>query len=144
MAVSYTAENVLSGTFGELWLNGEEIAQATKFSAELGKNFEDINMPRSLVVGKKLTGIEPTGEVTLNKVDSKLAKMEADALKAGKSLSHTFIGLLSDPNGLGEERVALYGVKFEKATIMDWERGSLSEENYSFTFTDWEYLDSID
>lgn len=143
MAQTFNADNVLSGTYGEVWLNGEYIAQATKFRAELTKNFEDVKLPRSLVVGKKLSGIETEGEITLSKVDSKIAKMEADALKNGKSLSHTIIGKLADPNGLGNERVVLYGVKFEKATLADWENGSLGEENYSFTFSDWDYLDSI-
>ena len=39
--------------------------------------------------------------------------------------------------------IAAYGCKVEKATLADWESGSLGEENYSFTFEDWEYLDAI-
>lgn len=144
MAQTFNADNVLSGTYGELWLDGEYVAQITAFRAELTKNFEDVKMPRSLVVHKKLSGIETEGEITLAKVDSSLAKTEADALKSGKSLSHTIIGKLADPNGKGEEKIVLYDVKFEKATLADWENGSLGEENYSFTFGDWDYQDAID
>lgn len=143
MAQTFNADNVINGAYGELWLNGEYVAQVTKFRAELTKNFEDVKMPRSLVVHKKLSGIETEGELTLAKVDSSLAKMEADALAEGKSLSHTIIGKIADPNGLGEERVTLYDVKFEKATLADWENGSLGEENYSFTFSRWAYLNAI-
>lgn len=141
---AFLDDNVINGTFGELWLNGEYVAQVTKLRAEVTKNFEDVARPRTLMAGKKLTSIESEGEVTLAKVDSALAKAEADALAQQKSLSHTIIAKLADPGALGEERIALYGVKFEKATLMDWENGSLGEENYSFTFDSWEYLDAID
>lgn len=143
MAQTFVDDNVINGTYGEMWLDGEYVAQVTKVRAELTKNFEDVKRARSLIVGKKLSGIETEGEVTLNKVDSKLAKSEADALAQGKSLSHTIISKLADPEALGYERVAFYGVKFEKATLADWENGSLGEENYSFTFSGWEYLDAI-
>lgn len=143
MAATFTDDNVINGTYGEMWLDGVYVAQVTKVRAELTKNFEDVKRARSLVVGKKLSGIETEGEVTLSKVDSNLAKAEADALAEGKSLSHTIISKLADPGAIGFERIALYGVKFEKATLADWENGSLGEENYSFTFDSWKYMDAI-
>lgn len=50
---------------------------------------------------------------------------------------------LADPDALGEERVVLYGCKFSKATLMDWEGGKVTEESYDFSFEDWDFLDSI-
>lgn len=44
---------------------------------------------------------------------------------------------------LGGERVAFYGCKLDKAILTDWEAGKNGEESYSFTFEDWEILDSV-
>lgn len=144
MSSTFNDANVINGTYGECWLDGEYMAQVTKLRAELTKNYDDVKRARSLVVGKKLTSIDTEGEVTLAKIDSTIAKTEADALKEGKSLTHTIISKLADPAAMGHERIALYGVQFEKATLADWENGSLGEESYSFTFSDWEYLDAIE
>lgn len=144
MATTFDSTNVINGTYGECWVDGEVMAQVTKLRIELTKNYDDVKRARSLVVGKKLTSIDTEGEVTLAKIDSSIAKKEADALKEGKSLTHTIISKLEDPAALGAERIAIYGVQFEKATLADWEHSSLGEENYSFTFSDWEYLDAIE
>ena len=50
---------------------------------------------------------------------------------------------LEDPDALGAERVFLYGCKFNKATLMDWEAEKETEESYDFTFEDWDFLDLI-
>lgn len=144
MAQTFTDDNVFNGTYGELWLDGEYVAQVTKFRAEVTGNYEDVKRAGSLIVGKKLAGLETEGEVALSKVDSKIAKAESEAFKAGRALSHTIIGKIADPGAVGHERIQLSGVKFEKATLADWENGSLGEENYSFTFSEWKWLDSTE
>lgn len=62
-------------------------------------------------------------------------------LKAGKAPSFTIITKIEDPDAIGAERIALYGCKFDKMILADWERKKVSEEAYSFTFEDWELLD---
>jgi hypothetical protein len=140
---NFNSENVISGTYGEVWIDGEYMAESTKCRLEVTIDYEDVRRPRKLMPGKKMTGINGEGEITLNKVSSTVAKKVSDKIKAGQTPSFTIISKLDDPDSLGAERIAAYGCKFEKATLADWESGSLGEENYSFTFEDWEYLDAI-
>ena len=66
----------------------------------------------------------------------------SEKLKKGKSPSFTIISKIDDPDAIGAERVALYGCKFDKMIITDWERKKIGEESYSFTFEDWDLLDT--
>ncbi len=138
----FDSEQVMAGTWGEVWIDDTYMAEVTKFRAEVNASYEDVKRARHLMVGKKLVSLEGEGEVTLHKVTSFLMKKISDSLKEGKSPSFKIIGKLNDPNAAGGERIALYNCKFEKTTLADWENGSIGEESYSFTFEDWEVLDA--
>ena len=75
--------------------------------------------------------------VGLNPGDTIVSSAAAD-IKAGKVPDITIESSWNDPNGSGEQRIAVKHVKFEKVTLMDWEAGSIGEESYSFTFSDYE------
>lgn len=139
----FNSDQVMLGTWGEVWVEGEYLAEVTAFRAEINISYEDISKVRSLMAGKKMTGIDGAGEVTMHKVSSFLMKKVADLLKEGKSPDFTIISKLDDPNAVGSERVVCYHCKFEKTTLADWEHGSIGEESYSFTFEDWDILDSV-
>lgn len=139
----FTADQVINGTWGEVWFNDTYMAEVISFKLEINANYTSITRTRHLVDGQKLTGIEPKGEVKLHKVSSYVAKLVSDALKAGKSPSFKIISKLSDPDAAGAERVVAYGCKFDKAVLADWEAGKNGEESYSFTAEDWDYLDTI-
>ena len=51
---------------------------------------------------------------------------------------------LDDPEAYGCERVRLKHVKFSKIPITGWEVGSIVEEEWPFSFTGVEWLDSIE
>jgi hypothetical protein len=126
------------GTWGQVWVDGELLSEATKFRAEVTINYEDVSMARNLMTGKKITGLEGEGEITLHKVSSFVMDKIAADIKKGIVPDITIESSMQDPAGLGEERIAVKHVKFEKITLADWERGSLGEESYSFTFSDYE------
>ena len=86
---------------------------------------------------------EGKGSVKLHHVRTNIAKKMSDAIKSGRTLSVKIIMRLEDPDALGAERVVLYGCKFNKATLMDWEAEKETEESYDFTFEDWDFLDLI-
>ena len=129
---------VWNGTWGQVWVDGELMSEATKFRAEVNLNYEDVAMMRNLMKGKKLTGIEGEGEITLHKVSSFVTNKIAADIKKGIVPDITIESSIQDPAGLGEERIAVKHVKFEKITLADWENGNLGEESYSFTFSDYE------
>ena len=123
----YTSDQVFNGTYGELWVDGDYMAEAEAVKAEVNLSYESIPRARSLTDGKKLTGIEGKGEIKLKK---------------GKSPNFTIISKIEDPDAIGAERMALYNCKFDKMILADWERKKVGEESYSFTFEDWELLDT--
>ena len=63
-------KNIMNGSWGEVWIDGEYMAEVKSFKAEVELEFEDINLPRELGKHKKLTGYEGTGEVVLYHVTS--------------------------------------------------------------------------
>lgn len=138
----FDSEQVMNGTWGELWIDDEYMAEVKKFRAEINASYEDVKRTRHLMIGKKLTSLAGEGEVGLYRVSSFLSKKIADSLKEGRTPEFKIIGKLDDPNSIGAERVVLYNCKFEKSTLADWESGSLAEESYSFTFEDWDILDA--
>ena len=138
----YTSDQVFNGTYGEVWFDGDYMAETESLKAEVDLSYESVSRARNLADGKKLIGIEGKGEVKLKKVSSYVTKKMSGKLKKGKSPSFTIISKIDDPDAIGAERVALYGCKFDKMILADWERKKVGEESYSFTFEDWELLDT--
>ncbi len=138
----YTSDQVFNGTYGEVWFDGDYMAETESLKAEVDLSYESVSRVRNLTDGKKLIGIEGKGEAKLKKVSSYVTKKMSGKLKKGKSPSFTIISKIADPDAIGAERVALYGCKFDKMILADWERKKTGEESYSFTFEDWELLDT--
>ena len=137
------SNRVMNGSFGEAWVDDDYLGEVEAGKAELDVTYGDISRPRHLIDGKKLKKMEGKGSLKMYHVRSNSAKRMSDALKQGRTLSVKIIMRLEDPDAYGAERVALYGCKFGKATLMDWEAGKETEDSYDFTFEDWEFLDFI-
>lgn len=137
----FESSQVFNGTFGELWFDGDYMAETTSCKATVDISYESIPRVRNLIDGKKMTGMEGKGEVKLSKVSSYVTKKMSSQLKAGRTPSFTIITKIDDPDAIGAERIALYGCKFDKMILADWERKKNAEESYSFTFENWELLD---
>lgn len=143
MAKEFSPEQTINGTWGEAWLDGEYLAQVTALKAEASLKKTAITMVQKLQEGQKVTGLEMKGEVKMHKINSAVMTKMSAAFKKGKMMTCTIITNLNDPDALGAERVALYGCLFEKLILADWEAGKMCEENYSFTFEDWDILQAI-
>lgn len=143
MAQYYAEENVINGTFAELWINGELLANATAFQAKISLKTADVNMLGTLAKHTKVIGYEGKGTLKLNKVDSMFIKLMADNIKKGKQTKVTIISKLADPDAMGVERVCIKDATFEELTLADWEGKKNGEESVPFSFSDYEVLDSI-
>lgn len=133
---------VRSGTFGSLWLDGELVAECYGCQAKLNKTKEDVARCRTLVAGKKMTGLSGTGSVRIYNATSRLITAESAALKSGKDLRHTIITNLDDPDNPSNQRIALKEVSFDDLTLADWEAAKLGTIEAPFTFDDWEVIDA--
>ena len=98
---SYNPAQVLNGTFGEVWLNDEYLAETTGLEAKASVKKSDVSMVRRLSPGKKVTGVENKGTLKLNHVSSNIKKKIADAIADGKTPTFTIISALADPDAIG-------------------------------------------
>lgn len=143
MPKEFKAEQVINGTWGEAWLDGDYLAQVTGLKAEVPLKKTAVGMVQRLQEGQKMTGLELKGEIKLHKINSTIMKKMSENFKRGKMMTCKIISNLKDPDALGGERVVLYDCLFDKLILADWEQGKMGEESYSFTFSDWDILQSI-
>lgn len=137
-------EQVINGSYGEAWLDGDYLAEIKGLEAKIAIEYEDIDRPRRLGKGKKMIGFEGTGTLKLHKVTSRFIKLLSDNLKQGKQTSFTVISKLDDPDALGAERIMIKNVTLEELTLANWEAKTTGEEEIPFSFDDWEPMDLID
>lgn len=136
------AKRVINGTYGEVWLDGDKVAECTACQAKVELTKESVNLCGQLMEDSKLVSAKGTGSLTLLKVDSGMAQRLAGVLN-GVDRRFTIIEKLRDPDSFGAERVALYGVSFDDLTLADWEAAKQGSVTAPFTFTRYEYLDMI-
>ncbi|WP_329756893.1 phage tail tube protein [Allisonella histaminiformans] len=139
---SFNAQQVMSGTQGEVWINGKYMAQVNAFKAEIKLIKEEVNQVKRMGKQYKTTGWEGTGNVKMNHVSSYFMDLMADNVRNGRQTVCTIIAKLDDPDAVGAERIVIRDATFDKLTLMDWEAKKLTEDDYDFTFTDFDTLDT--
>ncbi len=139
----FKPEQVISGTWGELWYDGEYMAEIVGGKAEITYKKTGIQQACRMMEGQKITGLEAKGEFKIYHINSTVMKKELEAVNKGKTATHTIIMKLADPDALGAEKIAFYNCVLDKVILMDFESGKMGERTYGFTFDRWELLESI-
>lgn len=138
-----TAKRVINGTWGEVWMDGEKIAECTACQIKVGKNKTTVNLCGQFMDDSKATNGSGTGSLTLYHVDSGFARKMVD-LQTGVDQRFTLISKLADPDSYGAERVAVYNLSFDDLTLADWQAATVGTVTAPFTFSRYEYLDMIE
>ena len=138
-----SAKRVVSGTWGEVWLDGDKVSECYGLQAKVSFNKEDIALCGQMASDKKVTSIECTGSLRMHKVTSRMALAIGENIRNGKDVRFTIVSKLKDPDAYGAERVVLSNVSFDDLTLADWEAKSVGKVECPFTFTDYEFLDEI-
>lgn len=138
-----SAKRVISGTYGEVWVDGEKIAECTACQAKVAKNKQTVNLCGQFMDDTKVTSGSGTGSLTLYKVDSGFIQRQRE-LQNGVDVRCTIISKLRDPDSFGAERVALYNVSFDDLTLADWQAATMGTVTAPFTFSRYELLDTIE
>ena len=134
----FNAQQVMSGTQGEIWIDGKYMAEVTAFNAEVKLVKEEVNQVKTMFKQYKITGCEGTGNVKMNHVSSYFINLMADNIRNARQTVVTIRVKLDDPDAVGREEVIIRDATFDKLTLMDWEAKKLHEDDYDFTFTDFE------
>lgn len=136
-------QNVLNGTFVEIWLDDEVVAEATALQAKVEFQTEDLKFAGDLFQHRKVVGYKGSGSLSMHKVSTRFQKAVSDTMKTGKERYYTLIYKLDDPAVDGQERVVLKDVAFDDLTIIDLEVGTTMKLEVPFSFSDYDFLDSI-
>jgi len=143
MSKKPTAPRTISGTHGYLYWDGEIIFEVTSFEAKIKPNRETITFAGDMVADSKLMSLEGEFSFKIKKVFSRGQIKLAAEFKAGRDPRSQLIGKLSDPDAYGSERVVLNNCWFSDITLMNFESGKISEDEFSGGFTDWSFPDVI-
>lgn len=139
-----SAKRVVSGTWGEVWLDGDKVSECYGLQAKASFNKEDIALCGQMASDKKVTSIDCTGSLRLHKVTSRMAQAIGENIRNGRDVRFTIVSKLKDPDAYGAERVVLRNVSFDDLTLADWEAKSVGKVECPLTFTDYEFLDVIE
>jgi len=131
-----SAKRVISGTWGELWLSGEYVAEVYKFQAKLSFTKEDVAMCRRMLTDSKTTAAKGTGSVGFHKVNSRMINVIGEHIVNGRDIRFTIVSKLDDPDAYGAERVSISNVSFDDLTLADWEAARKGTVECPFTFAE--------
>ena len=137
------ATKVINGTYGQVFLGDDEVAEMKAFQAKLEFQKEEIKIAGQMAVNTKLMSYTGKGSLQLHKVNSRMVKTLLNEIKEGKDPRFTLIGKLADPNSEGAERISIKNVSFDDLTLFDFEVGSVGSLECPFSFTDMETIDLI-
>lgn len=134
----------LSGTWGEVWVNGERIFELSKIEQKITANREDVQL--GLDVDSKMTGLKGEFTLTIKKVYTRFWSIVED-MKKGKDTRSQIIAKLADPDAVNgqQERYSTDNCWFNDLPIFSAEMGTLIEQEFTggFTPSDMVNLDQI-
>ena len=138
------SKQVMNGSQGELWIDGDYMSQVTEFKAEVTIDKTEIKMVKKLQKQYKMIGLTCKGSLKMNHISSYMLDKMSENVKAGKQTICTIVSNLDDPDSIGAERIVIKDAVFDSLILADWAAGKMGEESYNFTFSDWDILDTAD
>ena len=143
MADSIKTNQIIRGTYGRVWIDGELFANVKSFEAKLTLNYEEVDLSNDLGKHQRYMGFTGEGTMTLHKVNSKIFAKLAKAIKSGEMPEISVVGKVEDPTALGAERVSFTEVTIDEVMALKFENATIGEEEVPFKFADYEPLDLI-
>lgn len=134
---------IIRGSFGAVWIDGEELASVKSFEAKVNLEYEDVDIMGELGKHKRYMGFTGEGTMTLHKIDTTVGKLIAEGIRNGKMPDFRIVAKLDDPTAYGAERVELTGVTINELMALKFENKALREEEVPFNFSDFRYIDMI-
>ena len=126
----------LTGTWGEIWVDGVLIAELSKIEVKVSANREDVQL--DIDVDSKMTGIKGEFTLTIKKAYTR---------KKGVDLRSQIITKLADPDATNgqQERYSIDNCWYNDLPLVTYEKGGLIEEEATggFTPSDMVNLDAI-
>lgn len=134
---------IIRGTFGRVWIDGELFSNVKTFEAKVTLNYEEVDVSNDLGKHQRYMGFTGEGTMTLHKINSKVTAKLAQGIKTGDIPEIKIIGKLEDPTALGAERIELLEVTIDEVMLLKFENATIGEEEVPFKFANYNILDLI-
>ncbi len=117
----------LSGTWGEVWVDGNKIFEMSKVEMKVISNREDVQL--GMDVDSKITGLKGEFTITVKQVYSSYLEVFED-WKNGIDKRVQIITKLQDPDAVGGqiERYSADDCWFNELPLVNYEKGGIIEQ----------------
>lgn len=136
--------DAISGTFGKLLHEGEWLTNVFGFELNGEINYEDVKRSGTRAKGKKAIDYEFTGTIKSYHVSNVFIKKIAQITDDTKGAFVTeLIGTLEDPENpeIAGQKVRVKNVQFTNIPVLNYEHGSLVEQELQFVCEGYEYIE---
>lgn len=133
----------LTGSNGDVWLNGNLVSTIKSIELKVAGKFEEQNFCGDYGTYNVYTGWSGEGTMTWGKIDSTAIKLLADAYKNGNMPDIKIITKLTDKATGKSERAAVSGVVISEFMLTKFEAKNLIEEELPLKFSGYEILEQI-
>lgn len=132
----------INGTFCRVYHNGKWLTNAKGVEIQAEINYEDIMRAGTRGVGKKATTIEYTGTLTNYKITHDLVKAIGQVTNDSKGAFVTeLLFSIDDPESpQSKAYIRVKGVQFSTIPLLNFELGSIVEEELPFVFTSYSFV----
>lgn len=134
---------IIRGTFGRLYINGQNIANVKSFEIKATINYETVDINGELCQQQRMVGYSLAGTMVLHKIDSFIARTIGDSLETGVLPKIKIVGSVADPDSNGSERIEIYDVTLDEFALLAFTNASIAEESVPFKAGGYHYIDLI-
>lgn len=143
MGKQVKSNKIIKGTYGNVWINNELLAEVDAAEAIITLEYEEVNMAGDLATHQVLVGWKGEGSITLKKVFSRGLILLGNIPKTGIVPEISIIFAIDDPDAHGAERVSVSEVTFEEIMLAKFELKKPGSEELKFKFADYDLIDLI-
>ncbi|WP_339273716.1 phage tail tube protein [Paenibacillus sp. FSL W8-0426] len=139
------AKRVINGNYGQLFdEDGNWLSNVTSVEANIEIGMEEIKLAGTRWLGNKTTTLKGSGSINGYLVTSEwIEKMAQVTDDVSSPYVTELVVKLDDPESFGAYRVRLKNVTFDRIPVINFEVGSIVEQEYTFVFSGYEILESI-
>lgn len=133
----------LTGTNGDVWINGKLLANLKKIEMKVTGEFEEVKICGDYGTKNVYVGWSGEGSCTLQKVDSEVLSLMGQAYASGIMPEIKIVTKLTNKSTKKTERTAISQVDFTEFPLANFESHGLIEEEIPFKFAEYEILETI-
>lgn len=142
--MAMVSTSALSGTFGKLFHEGEQMLNVFGFELNGEITYEDVRRAGTRSKGKKAIDYEITGTIQSYYVSTEFVKRIAQIMDDKKGAFVTeLIGTIEDPENpeIGRQKVRVKNVQFTNIPILNYSHGELVEQELQFVCEGFEFIE---